>query len=164
MNSDHFPLYCIVSLPCIICIMCMPCTCSGVRSLYILLLIFKRKGCWSDQLLSYIQISVYSPSKQAVITTSVTQKLKKLTRAVAGGNTKSICRAVFAIPDLKNEVEYRISRILDSECVTLCCKRIMSISLFRAMSLKQAELFTWTQAITELKEKAPTFYKIYLCP
>ena len=105
-----------------------------------------------------LQISVYSPSKRAVVTVDVNPELKKVAKALAGGNTQSICRAVFSNPRLREEAVARVSRIVDDECAVLCSKN--PVSLFRSMTLEQAENFSWTQAIAELKTKAPILYHI----
>ena len=102
---------------------------------------------------------MYLPSRNAVISKTVSKELEKLTRALAGGNTKSICKAVFAIPHLKEEVLSPVTRIVDDECAFLCRKKPECMSLFRKMSLEQAECFSWVQAITELETKAPTLYR-----
>lgn len=107
-----------------------------------------------------MQISVYSQSKNAVITVNVSSELEKLARAVAGDNVKSVCRAVFAIPHLREELVSRVTRTIDDECAFLCTKRVELMSLFRSMSLRQAECFLWAQAIAELESKAPTLYTI----
>ena len=39
-------------------------------------------------------------------------------------------------------------------------KERTSVSLFRHMSLEQAENFSWTQAISEISTKAPTLFSI----
>ncbi len=107
-----------------------------------------------------LQISVYSPSKRAVCTVVVSPDLKKIAKALAGGNVQSICRAVFATPHLRNYVVARVSRIVNDECSVLCSKSAKPVSLFQSMTLEQAKRFTWTQAIIELETKAPTLYEI----
>ena len=101
---------------------------------------------------------MYSPSKRAVVTVNVSPELKKVTKALAGGNIQSISRAVFSNPRHRDEAVVQVSRIVDEECAVLCSKN--PVSLFRSMTLEQAESFSWTQAVDELKTKAPTLYHI----
>ncbi len=110
-----------------------------------------------------LQISVYSPSKEAVCTVSIRPELEKIAKALAGGNLQSICRAIFSYPQLRDEAVSRISRIVDDECASLCSKSSQPVSLFRSMTLEQAESFSWRQTVTELETKAPTLYHIIDC-
>ena len=64
-----------------------------------------------------LQISVYSPSKRTVVTVNVSPELKKVAKALAGGNIQSISRAVFSNPRLRDEAVVPVSRIVDKECV-----------------------------------------------
>ncbi len=48
------------------------------------------------------------------------------------------------------------------ECAALCRKSTQPVSLFRSMTLEQAESFSWGQAMTELETKAPILYNL-LC-
>lgn len=107
-----------------------------------------------------LQISVYSPSKQAVVTVPMSSNFEKLGRALAGGNIHTICRAIFSHPSLREEVTTRVSRIVDSECASLCSRSVKPVSLFRSMTLDEAEMFSWSQAIDELEAKAPTLFSI----
>ncbi len=106
---------------------------------------------------------MYSPSKRAVCTVVVSPDLEKITKALAGGNLQSICRAVFSTPRLRNDVVARVSRIINDECSVLCSRSAQPVSLFRCMTLEQAERFAWTQAISELETKAPTLYETLGC-
>ena len=87
--------------------------------------------------------------------------LEKIAKALAGGNLQSICRAVLSTPCLSNDVVAWVSRIINDECSVLCSKSAQPVSLFRSMfrsmTLEQAERFAWTQAI------APTLYEILRC-
>ena len=59
---------------------------------------------------------MYSPSKQIVVTFVMIPELKKVTKALAGDNMQSICRAVFSNPRLRDKTVYQVSRIVDKEC------------------------------------------------
>ena len=52
---------------------------------------------------------------------------------------KSICRAFFANPHLRQEAVSKVSRMVSNECSLLCKKNAQPVSLFRHMSLEQAE-------------------------
>ena len=110
-----------------------------------------------------LQISVYSPSKRAICTVSIRPELEKIAKALTGGNLQSICRAVFSYPQLRDEAVSRISRIVDDECASLCSKSSQPVSLFRSMTIEQAESFSWRQTVTELETKAPTLHHIIDC-
>ena len=88
------------------------------------------------------------------MTVVMSPELKKVAKALTGGNMQSICRAVFSNPRLRDQAVAQVSRIVDKECGVLCSKN--PVSLFRSMTLEQAERFSWAQAIAELKTKAPT--------
>ena len=79
---------------------------------------------------------MYSPKKGAEVITAVCPEFEKIVKALAGGNVKFICRALFA--SLKCPVM--------NECSLLCKKNAQPVSLFSHMSLEQAECFSWTQA------------------
>ena len=53
-----------------------------------------------------------------------------------------------------------MSRMVSDECSLLCKKNAQPVSLFRHMSLKQAENFSWTRAISKIRTKAPTLFSI----
>ena len=53
-----------------------------------------------------------------------------------------------------------MSQAICDECSLLFKKNALPVSLFRHMSLEQAESFSCTQAILELSTKAPTLFKI----
>ena len=103
---------------------------------------------------------MYSPSKRAVVTVPVDPELEKVAKALAGGNLHSICRAVFSNSRLRDEAVSCVSKMVDDECGLLCSKSAQPVSLFRSMTLEQAESFSWRLTITELETKAPTLYHI----
>ncbi len=105
---------------------------------------------------------MYSPSKRVVVTKCVTPELEKLGRALAGGNIRSICRAVFSNNSLRDEVVNRVCRMADEECSNMCSKRNECVSMFRTISLKQTDDFQWSELIHEFQTKAPTLHSI-LC-
>lgn len=90
----------------------------------------------------------------------MTPELAKVGKVLAGGNVKSVCKAIFANPHLRKEAIMRVSKIIDEECRSLCAKRVQPVSLFRCMTLEQAESFLWTDTISELETKSPTLYNI----
>ena len=59
-----------------------------------------------------------------VVTTTVSPEFEKVGRVLAGGNVKSVCRAVFANPHLREEAVGRVSRIINDECASLCSKGV----------------------------------------
>eukprot|EP00731_Ephydatia_muelleri_P014114 Em0007g1424a len=65
-----------------------------------------------------------------------------------------------AAPTSVKEAVSKVSRMVNDECSLLCKKSAQPVSLFRHMSLEQAEKFTWTQAISEISTKAPTLFSI----
>ena len=103
---------------------------------------------------------MYSPRNGADVITVVSPQYLKIVKALAGGNMTSICRAFFANPHLRQEAVSKVSRMVNDECSLLCKKNAQPVSLFRHMSLEQAEKFTWTQAISEISSKAPTLFSI----
>ena len=103
---------------------------------------------------------MYSPRNGADVITVVSPQYLKIVKALTGGNMKSICRAFFANPHLRQEAVSKVSRMVNDECSLLCKKNAQPVSLFRHMSLEQAEIFTWTQAISEISSKAPILFSI----
>ena len=106
------------------------------------------------------QISVYSRTKAADVMIIVSPEFEKVAKALAGGNVKSICRALFANPRLRQEAVSKVSSMVNKECSLLCKKKAQPVSLFRHMSLEQAESFSWNEIISELNFKAPTLFHI----
>ena len=90
----------------------------------------------------------------------VSPEFEKVAKALAGGNTKSICRALVANPLLRQEAVSKVSNMVYEECSLLCGKKAQPVSLFRHMSLEQAESFSWSETISELNLKAPTLFHI----
>ena len=54
----------------------------------------------------------------------------------------------------------RVCRIVDDECASLCRKKAKPVSLFRSITLDEAENFAWSQAMDELDTKAHTLLSI----
>ena len=100
-----------------------------------------------------IQISVYSHTKGAEVTVIVSPEFEKVAKALAGGNVKFICRALFSNPLLRQQAVSKVSNMVYEECSLLCGKNAQPVSLFRHMSLEQAESFSWSQSISELNLK-----------
>ncbi|KAL5509486.1 hypothetical protein EMCRGX_G004873 [Ephydatia muelleri] len=96
----------------------------------------------------------------ADVITVVSREYEKIVKALAGDNKKSICRAIFANPHLRQEAVSKVSRMVSDECSLLCKKNAQPVSLFHHMSLKQAENFSWTRAISKIRTKAPTLFSI----
>ena len=94
------------------------------------------------------------------MTVPVDPLLEKVVKALAGGNLHSICRAVFSNGRLRDEAVSRVSRMVDGECGLFCSKSAQPVSLFRSVTLEQAESFSWSLTIAELETKAPTLYHI----
>ena len=90
----------------------------------------------------------------------VSPEFEKVAKALAGDNTKSICRALFANPLLQQEAVFKVSNMAYEECSLLCGKKAQPVSLFRHMSLEQAENFSWSETISPLNLKAPTLFHI----
>ena len=102
---------------------------------------------------------MYSPRNGADVITVVSPQYLKIVKALAGGNMKSIW-LFFANPHLRQEAVSKVSRMVNDECSLLCKKNAQPVSLFRHMSLEQAEKFTWTQAISKISSKAPILFSI----
>ena len=81
----------------------------------------------------------------------VSPDFEKVAKALAGGNTKSICRTLFANPLLRQEAVSKVSNMVYEECSLLCGTKAKPVSLFRHMSL---------ETISELNLKAPTLFRI----
>eukprot|EP00731_Ephydatia_muelleri_P007209 Em0003g1457a len=56
-----------------------------------------------------VKISVYSPRNGVDVITVVSREYEKIVKAMAGGNKKSICRAFFANPHLRQEAVSKVS-------------------------------------------------------
>ena len=70
---------------------------------------------------------MYSPRNGADVITVVSPQYEKIVKALAGGNTKSICRAFFANPHLRQEAASKVSRMVNDECSLLCKKNAQPV-------------------------------------
>ncbi|KAL5503236.1 hypothetical protein EMCRGX_G010154 [Ephydatia muelleri] len=61
-----------------------------------------------------VKISVYSPRNGVDVITVVSREYEKIVKAMAGGNMKSICRAFFANPHLRQEAVSKVSVCIES--------------------------------------------------
>ena len=61
-------------------------------------------------------IFVYPPRNGADVITVVSRECEKIVKALAGGNMKSICRAFFANPHLKQEAVSKVYRMVSPCC------------------------------------------------
>ena len=59
-----------------------------------------------------------SPSKAQTVTAEVDESLQKLRQAMDGGNVKSIAKAAFSCPSLRDQLVQGVVKILDDECST----------------------------------------------
>ena len=68
---------------------------------------------------------------------------EKIVKALAGGNMKSICRAFFANPHLRQEAVSKVSRMVNDECSLLCKKNAQPVSLFRHTLEGEQQSYVW---------------------
>ncbi|KAL5517217.1 hypothetical protein EMCRGX_G002720 [Ephydatia muelleri] len=66
-----------------------------------------------------VKISVYSRTKGAEVMINVSPEFEKVAKALAGGNLKSICRALFANPLLRQEAVSKVSSMVNSVAILL---------------------------------------------
>ena len=98
---------------------------------------------------------MYSPSMGAVATKCVSPEFHKLGRALAGGNVRTIGRAVFSHNSLREAVVTRLCSIADEECSCLCSMNTGSVCMFRSITLEQADRFEWSDLIHEQSQSNP---------
>ena len=65
---------------------------------------------------------MYSPRNGVDVITVVSREYEKIVKAMAGGNMKSICRAFFANPHLRQEAVSKVS-VWSVMSVPCCAKR-----------------------------------------
>ena len=84
-----------------------------------------------------------SPSKATHVTKDVDEGLKKVGRALAGGNTSSIAKAVISHSGIRECIVDRVIDVINEECNTLCRKSMQPNSLFRQLQPDQIDVFSW---------------------
>ena len=107
------------------------------------------------------QVTVSTPSRLTPYSTEVNTSLVRLGRALAGGHLPAIARAVFSHDELQHLVELKMLDILNSECSTLCKRRVDPPSPFRKMEVSQLAEFKWSNFIQDLEVNAPTLLKVF---
>lgn len=90
---------------------------------------------------------------------SVDASFEKIGRALAGGHVASIVRAVYAQESLREQMINRVMMTVNDECSVLCSTK-QPVSLFRTLSIEEAESFSWGRYIDELRVKAPTLLRV----
>ena len=102
-----------------------------------------------------------SPSKAIHVTKDVDEGLQKIGRALAGGNTSSIAKAVFSHSGIRECIVDKVIDVVNEECTTLCRKSLQPISLFRQLQPDQIDVFSWGQCVAELKKHCPTTLRLF---
>ena len=91
-----------------------------------------------------------TPSRPTPYSTEVDTSLVRLGRALAGGHLLTIVRAIFSHKELRHLVELKMLDILNSECSTLCRRKVDPPSLFRKIEVSQLAEFKWSNFIQDL--------------
>ena len=99
---------------------------------------------------------VIYPSKEYISVLSDTHAT--IGRALASGNMARLARAIVKVPDLLASVTDCICKMINKECETLC--RPSSCSILRNTGDTSLGTFAVTSAAAELKESAPTVWKL----
>ncbi len=84
----------------------------------------------------------------------------KLARALLGGHSRSIAKAVMQMSSVREEVFTSFLNVLDNECRRLCQKQADTPSKFKSSPVDQLHKFSWKELIHELTLKAPKLLKI----
>lgn len=84
----------------------------------------------------------------------------RLGRALVGGHSPTIVKAIFAHDDLKELVLLKVLDAIDVEASKLCQHNSDSSSLFRKVSADKLPQFSWGSFITELQSKAPILFRV----
>ena len=106
-----------------------------------------------------LQISVNSLARGEVVVKDLQPGLEKIGRVLAGGHLPSVAKAVFSHSGLREHIVKKVFNVVNDECAALCSKS-QPVSVFRHISTKQAETFSWKQFASELEHKAPTLFSI----
>lgn len=102
-----------------------------------------------------------TPSRPTPYCTEIDTSLVRLGRALAGGHLPTIVRAIFSHKELRHLVELKMLDILNSECSTLCRRKVDPPSPFRKIELSQLAEFQWSNFIQDLEVNAPTLLKVF---
>ena len=102
-----------------------------------------------------------TPSRPTPYSTEIDTSLVRLGRALAGGHLPTIVRAIFSHKELRHLVELKMLDILNSECSTLCRRKVDPPSPFRKIEVSQLAEFKWSNFIQDLEVNAPTLLKVF---
>ena len=72
---------------------------------------------------------MYSPRNGADVITIASREHEKIVKALVGGNMKSICRAFFANPHLRQEAVFKVSRMVSDECSLIVVQKERTTSV-----------------------------------
>ena len=102
-----------------------------------------------------------SPNKATTVTKHVDPSLQKIVRALAGGNTMSIAKAVFSHSAICQCLVEKVIDVVNEECTTLCRKSLQPVSRFRQLPTDHADEFSWKECVAELIKFCPTILQLF---
>ena len=104
-----------------------------------------------------------TPNGADKITRKLEPKFEKLGKALAGGHTPTIAKALYANSSIREEVIQKCMEGIALECSTLCKKSLPKKdvpSLFRKVPVEAMPTFEWKKCIDELEMYAPLLLKL----
>ena len=105
-----------------------------------------------------MQVTVSTPSQPASYTKILGAAEGKVARALLGGHSVSIAKAVLSENDLKEAIIKQVLRELNDECTNLCKKTITSP--FCTIPTDELANFKWKDMVTDIQLKAPLLFTI----
>ena len=105
-------------------------------------------------------MTVNSPVRASTFTTQLDSSLHRVGCALAGGDSRSIAKAVLSEPSVREQVLRRVSQEVEQECALLC--RRQPVSMFRKVSIAQMKNFSWDWFVDELQTKSPVLHRLLM--
>ena len=105
-----------------------------------------------------VQVTVNTPSRPASFSMVLGPAESKIARALLGGHTVSIAKAVLGNKDMREAVITLVLTQLNEECTNLC--RSATGSPFRTIPVNKLANFKWRDMVSDLHLKAPLLFKL----
>lgn len=106
--------------------------------------------------MSYLQITISTPSRAQPFQKSLGEAESKVVRTLAGGNASSIANAVMKMSEVKDELFKYFLTLINMECTELCRKG----TRFRNIPVDKIATFRWEDFKEEMDSKSPLLLKI----
>ena len=105
-----------------------------------------------------LQVTVSTPSRPASYTKVLGPAEARVARALLGGHSLSIAKAVMQHDGIREAVVRVLLGKLNEECTNLCRKT--TPSHFHTIPVDQLDTFSWKDMVADLQQKAPFVFTV----